>query len=280
MRAEEITTGREGSAEHWRLVADGFSQKALEYEAFWTDHPNFTRMRERVQAHFDGLLAPASRILELNAGTGIDALRLARRGHRVHATDLAPGMIAAIEAKMRTAGLGDRLSVQRCSYLDLELVSVGPFDAVFSNFGGLNCVEDLGRVTRLLKKLLVPGGLVTWVIMPPICPWEWLALRRGDWGTAVRRLRPGGVIAHVGGAHFRTYYFTPRQVIGSFGSEFRPIKLEGLSLFAPPGDRKEFAHRHPHWYRTLVRLDDWLCTLPPFRNWGDFFILSLRYRRT
>ena len=60
---------------HWRQVAEAFSRKALEYDAFGTDNPNVTRMRERVYAHLDALLTPGARILELNAGTGADAVR-------------------------------------------------------------------------------------------------------------------------------------------------------------------------------------------------------------
>lgn len=269
--------GTSEATEHWRLVAEAFSRKALEYDVFGRDHPNLTRMRERVYAHLDAPLPPGARILELNAGTGTDALRLARRGYHVHATDLAPGMVAAIEQKARTVGLDDRLTVQRCSFTQLEQVTHGPFDAVFSNFGGLNCVEDLRLVTRPLGKLLVRGGVVTWVIMPPICPWEWLQVLHGDRHTAFRRLRRGGVLAHVSGISFRTYYFTPHRVIEAFGRAYQVLRLEGLSVFAPPADRKEFARKHPGWYRALVRIDDWLASLPPFRSWGDFFILSLRY---
>lgn len=266
------------SPDHWQRVAEAFSRKAPEYEALWADHPNFTRMRNRVHEHFDALVAPGARVLELNAGMGIDAVRMVRRGHCVHATDVAPGMIAMIEEKARALELGNELTVQRCSYTELDQVQAGPFDAVFSNFGGLNCVDDLGIVIRQFDKLLVRGGVVTWVIMPPICPWEWLALRRGDWRTALRRLRRGGVMARVADVYFRTYYFTPSQVIRAFGAAYQVLRLEGLSLFAPPADHKEFVQKHPWLYRALVRLDGQLATLPPFRNWGDFFILSLRYQ--
>ncbi len=264
-------------AEHWRQVAEAFSRKALEYDAFGLDHPNLARMRQRVYAHLDGVLIPGARILELNAGTGTDAVHLARRGYRVHATDLAPGMITALEQKAREPALEGRLTVQRCSFTELERVEAGRFDAVFSNFGGLNCIEDPGIVTRQLGALLTPGGTVTWVIMPPICPWEWLALLYRHRRTAFRRLRPGGVIAHVSGVYFRTHYFTPRRIVRAFGPEYQVLRLEGLSLLTPPADRKEFAHQHPRWYRALAQLDDLLADLPPFRNWGDFFILSLRY---
>jgi methyltransferase family protein len=38
----------------------------------------------------------------------------------------------------------------------LELES--PFDGAFSNFSGLNCVEDLAAVARNLARLLKPGA--------------------------------------------------------------------------------------------------------------------------
>jgi ubiquinone/menaquinone biosynthesis C-methylase UbiE len=271
--------GREPHAEagHRERVAEAFSRKSLEYDIFGTDHPNQTRMRHRVYANLEPLLAPGARILELNAGTGTDAVYLAGRGFRVHATDIAPGMLAAIEEKARRHGVGDRLTVQNCSFTELDQIECGPFDAVFSNFGGLNCIDDLPRVTGQLARLLVRGGVVVWVIMPPICPWELLAVLRGAGAKAFRRLRPGGVIAHVSGVYFRTHYYSPGSVRRAFGPGYRLLGLEGLSVFCPPADHKEFAHKRPGIYRVLVKLDDLLGRLPPFRSWGDFFILSLRY---
>ena len=263
---------------HWQQVAEAFSRKSLEYDEFGTDHPNLTRMRGRVYAHLDAFLPPGARILELNAGTGTDAVYLARRGHRVLATDIAPGMLAVAKQKARDLGLEDRVAVQDCSFTDLDRLGGGPFDAVFSNFGGLNCLDDLQLVTRHLPRLLVPGGLVTWVVMPPVCPWEWLALLKGKPGVAFRRLRRGGVMAHVSGVRFRAHYFWPSQVTRALGPAFETLRLEGLSLFAPTADLKGVVQRHPRLYRALVWLDDRLTGLPLFRSCGDFFILSVRYR--
>ena len=50
-----------------------------------------------------------------------------------------------------------------------------------------------------------------------------------------------------------------------------------LKEFTPPADHKEFARRHARLFRWLVLLDDRLADHFPFRGWGDFFILSLRY---
>jgi methylase of polypeptide subunit release factors len=84
-------------------------------------------------------------ILELNAGTGSDAAYFADKGFLVHATDVADGMVNAIKEK--AARLPERLTVQQLSFTELESVEGAPFDLVFSNFGGLNCIPDL-RLSR------------------------------------------------------------------------------------------------------------------------------------
>jgi hypothetical protein len=119
--------------------------------------------------------------------------------------------------------------------------------------------------------VLLPGGYVTWVVMPRLCLWELAAALRGDWRTAIRRLRPGGVLASVEGVHFRTYYFTPSQVRRAFGAGYRLAMLEGLSVFTPPADYKGFARHHPRLYAVLRALDERLAPRLPWRAWGDFF---------
>src|SRR5512143_1612541 len=100
-------------------VAAAFSRKALIYDEFGRDHPNLQRMRERVYGAVLEHTQPPARILELNAGTGADAAYLATRGFSVHATDLAPGMVAQIKQKIERLGLVDRLTAQQCSFTDL-----------------------------------------------------------------------------------------------------------------------------------------------------------------
>jgi len=262
---------------HLARVAEAFSRKAAVYDAFGLDHPNLSRMRHRVRQHLLALLPSGARILELNAGTGGDALFFAERGYDVHAIDIAPDMVARIREKASRNGLRAKLTCQECSFTDLSGVEGGPFTAVLSNLGGLNCIDDLSQVARRLGPLLEPGALVTLVVMPPVCPWEIATVLRGDFRHALRRLAPGGVLANVEGVRFRTYYFTPGQVQRAFGPDYDRVHLEGLSVFTPTADNKSFARRHPRVYRTLARLDDLLSPHPPFNHWGDFFILSLRY---
>jgi ubiquinone/menaquinone biosynthesis C-methylase UbiE len=258
-------------------VAEAFSRTAEKYDRFTEDHPHLARIRARVYAHLTRYLKPGAHILELNAGTGIDAVYLAHQGFRVHATDIAPGMLQRLRGKVDSLGLVDRVTIQQLSFTELEQVQAGPFDAVFSNLGGLNCIPDLRPVTRSLPALLRPGGLVTWVLMPKVCLWEMALVFRGDFKVAFRRLAPGGTRAHLEGLHFMIYYFTPPQALAAFGPQFIPLDLEGLCVFSPPAESKNLARQHPGLYSWLCWLDDRLARRAPFRAWGDFFVISLRY---
>jgi ubiquinone/menaquinone biosynthesis C-methylase UbiE len=260
--------------DHFDRVATAFSRKAAEYDAFGDDHINLARMRRKVYDHVLRFLQPTDRLLELNAGTGIDAAFFARRGQTVHAIDIAPGMIDHLAMKIDQQQLADRLTVQTLSFTELDRVEGRPYPYILSNFGGLNCIADLTLITRHLSQVLLPGGIVTWVIMPPICPWEIALLLKGHFKLATRRWHRHGILAHVEGVRFMTYYFTPRQVLTALGPGFRLLCLEGLSVFTPPADRVDFPRRFPRLYRALVNIDDALARRAPFNHWGDFFILT------
>jgi ubiquinone/menaquinone biosynthesis C-methylase UbiE len=260
------------------IIAEAFSRTAEKYDAFAQDHPNQTRMRNKVYAHVQRYFPAGARILELNCGTGTDAVELARRGFHVHATDIAPGMLERVKDKARRLNLGDQITVQECSFTELEKVRGGAYDAVFSNLGGLNCIPDLSAVVAQLQYVLKPGGLVTWVLMPPICLWEMGEIFRGHARLAFRRFSKNGTCAHLEGLHFTVYYFTPRQVVNWFGARYECLAIEGLSVLTPTAESKNFAKRYARLYRGLAWLDDRLAPLPPWRGWGDFFIASFRLR--
>jgi ubiquinone/menaquinone biosynthesis C-methylase UbiE len=270
--------GLREESEAWGDVAEAFGRKARVYDDFGRQHPNLERMRAKVRAHVQQALPAGSKLLEINAGTGADACYFARQGYTVHATDLSEGMVTEIRAKARQEGLERRLTVQQLSFTQLGEVEGGPFDGVLSNMGGVNCAPDLRAITRALAAVLKAGGVVVWVVMPPICLWELAQGLRGDLKLAMRRLKPGGIIAQVEGLPVPTFYYSPRQVKAAFGGDFQALRLQGLSVFTPPADHKEFPLRHPRLYRWLVRLDERLSDRYPFQGWGDFFILSLRYR--
>lgn len=260
----------------------GFSRKAQVYDAYGAEHPAIRWTRSVVRAHVLSLNpAPSHRergkLLELNAGTGDDAAFFAERGLRVHATDLADGMVAEIGRKIETRGLHDSLSVQQLSFTELESVTGGLYDLVFSNFGGLNCIPDLRPVAEKLPLVLRPGGYVVWVIMPPLCPWELAQALRGRFRVAFRRLRRRAR-AHVEGAYFSTFYFSPSAVLQALGPSFVISHLQSLSLFSPPAFMDGFPRRFPRLFHWLTQIDARVTRWPALNSIGDFFMLTAKYK--
>lgn len=259
-------------------IAEAFSRTAEKYDAFAGDHPHQTRMRNKVYAHVQRFVPAGSRILELNCGTGTDAVELARRGYPIHATDIAPGMLERLRDKISHYDLSEKITWQQLSFTDLGQAQGAPFDAVFSDLGGLNCIPDLSSVIAQLPNVLKPNGLVTWVLMPPVCLWEMAEILRGHPRLAFRRFARNGTPAQLEGLHFPVYYFTPEKVRSWFGDEYDCLAIEGLSVITPTAESKNFAKRYTRLYRALSWLDDRLSWRRPWRGWGDFFIITMRYK--
>jgi SAM-dependent methyltransferase len=178
---------------------------------------------------------------------------------------------------VKKLGLQDRVTMEARSFLELEGVQGAPFDAVFSDLGGLNCVPDLMPVIQQLPGILKPGGILTWVLMPHICLWEMAEVFRGNFSLAFRRFSRGRVRARLEGLDFDVYYFSPRQVLRWFGNDFELLALEGLSVITPTAESKNFAKWHPRLYRLLSWLDDRLSARQPWNGWGDFYMLTMKY---
>jgi 2-polyprenyl-3-methyl-5-hydroxy-6-metoxy-1,4-benzoquinol methylase len=224
---------------------------------------------------------PERAILELNAGTGIDAAFFAGKGYRVHATDIAEGMQEKLREKMRRQGLSDKVTTELCSFTALDtLRQRGPYDLIFSNFAGLNCTGELDKVLRSFAPLVKSGGQVTLVILPGFCLWETLLFLRGRWRTAFRRLISGskGTQSHVEGHYFRCWYYSPSYVVRALKDSFDLESVEGLCTMVPPSYIEHFAERHPRAWRLLRKGEERWKQRWPWATIGDYYIISLRKR--
>jgi ubiquinone/menaquinone biosynthesis C-methylase UbiE len=261
-----------------KQAASAFSKQAVVFDAYDAGNTIIHYKRRRVREHVLRFLKPGGSILELNAGTGEDALYFASRGHYVHATDIAAGMQGKLREKVEAQEMTDRVSTEICSFTELDtLKNRGPYDLIFSNFAGLNCTRELGRVLCSFAPLLKPGGQVSLVILPPFSLWEFILLFRGHFKTAFRRLfaRNKGAAAQVEGVPFRCWYYPASFVIRTLEKEnFEMVGWEGLCTIVPPSYIEHFAERRPRLYRSLCRLEDKWKEKWPWRAIGDYYIIS------
>ena len=103
------------------------------------------------------------RVLEVAAGTGLVTPALAAGAGEVIATDYSDAMVAALEQRVRDAGVAN----VRCEQADLYALrfDAGTFDAVVAaNVPHL--VPDLPGALAALRRVVKPGGRV---IIPTFC---------------------------------------------------------------------------------------------------------------
>lgn len=259
-------------------AARAFSQQSAVFDAIYAGNTIVHYKRKRVREHLLPLLQRGSHILELNAGTGDDAVFLAQHGHFVHATDIAAGMQEKLVQKIVQMGLTDRVSQELCSYTALgALQNAGPYDCIFSNFAGLNCTAELKTVLDSFDGLLKPGGTVVLTIMPPFCLWESALMLKGKFKTATRRIMGSkGAPAKIDGAAFTCWYYWPGVITSHLKNNFQLLSLEGLCTFVPPSYIEHFAERYPRLYTVLCSMEEKWKTAWPWKYMGDYYIISLR----
>ncbi len=259
-------------------AADAFTGQSVIFDDLYGTNTIINYKRERVRDNVLKYLKPGSSILELNSGTGEDAIFFAGKGHQVHATDISPGMQKQLMLKVQKHHLEAMVSNELCSYTDLiHLKNKEPYDLVFSNFAGLNCTDELDKVLASLSPLLKPNGLVTLVILPKFCFWETLLLFKGKFKTAFRRFfSSNGRTAHIDGNYFKCWYYNPSYITKRLKDKFGVLSIEGLCTIVPPSYLEGFAEKHPSAYNILKRWEDKLKTHWPWRVMGDYYIISLR----
>lgn len=239
-----------------------FSAVARAYDHTFTETAVGKLQRERVwrllQLHSTH---QTPSILEINCGTGADALWMARRGWQVLATDISPAMVEITRKKLEQNGLTGRADARVCSFADIGHLQEGPFDLIFSNFGGLNCIspEALAQLWRALSGKLNPGGQIMVVVMGRFCWWETLYfLCKGNPKQAFRRRSRSPVAARLDeNTTVETWYYSAKELImaapasaGLMAREVHPI-----GFWLPPSYLDPFFAKRPRLLRWLHMLE-------------------------
>jgi SAM-dependent methyltransferase len=268
-------------------AARAFSRAAALYDAEHAANPLARWTRRRSLAALERAFAADARLLELGCGAGAEALHLAARGASIVATDAAPGMVAALAAKLApgggAAGLAGRVTplVLPAARVGELVARYGPaaFDGAYSSFGPLNCEPDLAPVAAGLAALVRPGGRLVLSLINRFCLWEtaWY-LRAGQPGRAFRRW-PGHATATVRAAwqdeRIPVFYWTPGAVEAAFRPHFRAVRRMGLPWLLPPQYLDGLVPRAPGLFRRLARWDRRLAAAWPCYAIGDHALITL-----
>ena len=260
-----------------------FDAVADRYDETFTESQIGRVQRRAVTEILDAVFVRGQSILELNCGTGADALHLAMRGIEVTACDSSSRMIEIAQRRAMEAGPGARVKFRVlpnekiASLLDENLA---PFDGAFSNFAGFNCTESLEGVARQLAQLLKPRAPFVLCVFGRFCLWEtvWY-LVRGKPAKAFRRMRRGGDWAQLSsGTPVRVRYPSAREWARIFDPYFHLLSRRGIGVAVPPTYAESLAKRFPRMLATAATADRWLARCPGIRALADHVALLFERR--
>jgi hypothetical protein len=186
-------------------------------------------------------------------------------------------MIEVTTQRIAERGFQDFVRPRVLRAEDLSSLPSGEFDGAFSNFGVLNCVQDLWPIAGSLARLLKPGAKVLLCWMPPHCAWETLwYVSQGSRDKAFRRLNRGAVEARIAdGASLRVHYPSVKSLARAFAHDFRVQSIKGIGIAVPPSYLEPWARRHPWLLGLCEQFDSWMARCPGIRILGDHVLVRL-----
>jgi hypothetical protein len=145
------------------------------------------------------------------------------------------------------------------------------FDGVLSNFGAINCVQNLPRLIADLAGRLEPGSRLVWVVMGRLVPWEWAwYLARGEWRKAWRRLQRDG----VSWRGLTITYPTPSEAAALLWPYFKVERMAPLGVVLPPSYAAEWLERSPRSLEVLTRMEHFAHHFGALARCSDHYILE------
>jgi SAM-dependent methyltransferase len=257
-----------------------FDDSAASYDAGFTDTPIGRSQRDKVWDYFTRAFDPfPSNILELNCGTGEDAVFFARHRAQVTATDVSAAMLKLTNEKVVANQLEHLITTKQ---LDLRNIFQWPssekYDLVFSDFGGLNCLgpEQLAALFKDLAHRLRPGGRLILVLMPRFCAWESLYfISRFQLKKAFRRNTAAAQKASLGSAELDTWYYSPGHIRKMTNGYFRVVDVKPIGFTVPPSYLNPAFSNRPRMLARLDRIEQKLNTFRLLSALSDHYLIDL-----
>lgn len=256
-----------------------FDDFAASYDTDFTQTAVGKLQRDRVWQYLRAALAPEQQILELNCGTGVDAFWLSAAGHEVLATDISAEMIRQCEARLSQSNADSMPGFRRMAVQELtQHLDDQRYDLLFSNFGGLNCLQsqELVDFGTTACSLLKPGGRLIAVVMPEACWWEQLYFTgRMQWGKAWRRWRGEADFALPSGEYAKIWYYSPRHFMRLLGKHFTLRAIRPIGFYVPPSYMDHWFQKYPGWLHWLGQQEQKLDNSAWKARFADHFLIDL-----
>ncbi len=263
--------------ESLQLSTEFWNTAAGRYEQVFTGTSVGKMWRDSVWRELDSRFEPGSRVLELNCGTGIDAIHLAHRGVSVLACDISPRMIELARTEAIATPVFSRLDFRVLATEHLAALGTSEsFDGAFSNFSGLNCVRDLSAVSRNLARLLRPGASLFLCMVGdrPALGTLWRLIQANHKSF----LQSRASAPHK--AAVKVFSPSRKQIVDAFAPDFTVRRWKGIGIAVPPSYMEEWASQYPAFTSRLNRIDQLISGFPVFRSLGSCTLFEFERRAT
>ena len=213
-------------------ITASFDAAASSYDDEFTFSEIGKLQRERVYHWVDksGVLTDINTIFEVNCGTGYDAEQFNKRGKKVIATDASTAMVNVAKLKRNK-----EIEFYKRDFNDISIDNnVSKSDFVFSNFGGLNCLDkkELKIFFSDLALKQKSGNKLAVVIMPEHCIVEDVYLLfKGKFSEIGRRSRKTHLNVDVNGEKIKTFYHSPRSIKALLNSNYKINLIKPIAHF-------------------------------------------------
>jgi len=260
-------------------MTSSFDAAAVSYDNEFTNTSIGRKQRDHVWSYLANLFQQSNKqldILELNCGTGEDAIWMAQQGHEVLATDVSIKMLEESNKKIVIAGLDKKIETKQLDLSNPHLfIPKKKFDLVFSNFGGLNCLslEELKSLSTSLKSWLKEDAHLVFVIMPKYTQLDsWYRLLKFKW-TSRKERRNGFTKVNLNGIDVPCYYHNVEEIKAAF-QDFKIQEYKSISFL--PSYFESFANRRPSLFKQLLKYEERKLNKPKDINQSDHYLISLQ----
>lgn len=257
-------------------MSASFDTAAKNYDTTFTNTVIGNAQRELVYRRFSKInqKKDPKKILEINCGTGEDAVWLAKQNHEVIATDISEKMIEVANRKNQfnnlTFAVIDANQIQ-------EKYAPNSFDLIFSNFGGLNCLS-LAELTSFFEnasQIVTSKGELVLVIMPKNTLWEQLYfISKGKFSEVFRRKKEFAT-ANVDGEKVTTFYYNPKDIKRA-ALQFEIKDHYPIGFFVPPSYLEPFFKSKPRLFSILNYLEKRITTFSFLSKYADHYLIHLK----
>ena len=254
-----------------------FDKAALNYDEAFTNSEIGKMQRKLVYKQLSKQLDSVQNILEINCGTGEDAIWFAKQNFKVTASDISSKMIEVSKNKRNFDNL---------NFITVDLNSIGKtfenekFDLIFSNFGGLNCLtkSELETFFQNATLILSRKGKIVLVVMPKDTLWEHVYFLAKAQFSSISRRKRESTLADVDGEKVPTYYYNPKDIVNLAKANFDLVAQNPIGFFVPPSYLEPFFRNKKGMLRFLNSIEKVASGFSLLSKYSDHYIITLQRR--